>query len=373
MAAAAAPSGVYVAVLGIGLVGSAFLRQLAGVQSAQLAGIAPIALVHAQTSSRGTTSGFAPIKPPTVELSGSALSKDELISRLSALPGPRKLVVVDNTSSEDIASWYPALLQAGISVVTPNKKAFSGQLSLYKSILSAQAAAGTRALHESTVGAGLPVIQTLNDLVQTGDSVVRIEGVLSGTLSYIFNQFSPATASASADLPTFSSIVREAREKGYTEPHPADDLSGADVARKLTILSRLVPQLAEALPEGYRSVSITSLVPKELEGVATGDEFVQKLPQFDSYFAKLRDEAERENAVLRYVGVVDVEKKQIRAALEKYPKTHPFATALGGSDNILAFHTSRYAARPLLVQGAGAGADVTAMGVLADVLKIARV
>lgn len=132
-------------------------------------------------------------------------------------------------------------------------------------------------------------------------------------MSYIFNNFSTGAPSG----PAFSSVVATAREKGYTEPHPADDLNGADVARKLTILSRVLPQLRGALPEGYKSVQTTSLVPKELEDAATGDEFVARLPEFDSQFDAMREEAAKENKVLRYVGVIDVASSTIKASLER--------------------------------------------------------
>jgi homoserine dehydrogenase len=204
-------------------------------------------------------------------------------------------------------------------------------------------------------------------------------------MSYIFNEFSKGQSNG----PSFSSVVSVAREKGYTEPHPADDLNGADVARKLTILSRYIPSLRTSLPDGYKSVSTTSLVPAQLEGIATGDEFIQKLPEFDSHFQEMREQAARVGKVLRFVGVVDVQSGTIKANLEKwaeniffgyrinadliayrYPNTHPFATSLGGSDNIVMFHTERYSPRPLIVQGAGAGAAVTAMGVMSDLLKL---
>ena len=221
--------------------------------------------------------------------------------------------------------------------------------------------------------------------------VVKIEGVFSGTLSYIFNEFSPVSGAERS----FSSVVKIAKEQGYTEPHPADDLSGADVARKLTILSRLIPGLANSLPEGYKSVSITSLIPQKLqnEGLgANGDEFVERLKAFDGEYEALQKKAVSEGNVLRFVGVIDVSQGIIKAALQpyvfslilgrshsltiklaistRYPKTHPFATSLSGSDNIIAFHTERYGARPLIVQGAGAGAAVTAMGVLSDLFKL---
>ena len=133
-------------------------------------------------------------------------------------------------------------------------------------------------------------------------------------MSYIFNEFS----TGKPDGPSFSSVVSIAREKGYTEPHPADDLNGADVARKLTILSRYIPSLRSALPEGYKSVSTTSLVPAQLVGIATGDEFLQKLPEFDPQFQEMREQAAKEGKVLRFVGVVDVKSGTIKADLEKW-------------------------------------------------------
>jgi len=191
--------------------------------------------------------------------------------------------------------------------------------------------------------------------------------VFSGTMSYIFNEYS----TGQPDGPDFSSVVRIAREKGYTEPHPADDLNGFDVARKLTILSRLITTTS-SLPklQSFASVKTTSLIPPALEGIPTGDEFIARLPEYDVHFSGMRKEASSEGKVLRFVGVIDVVNGEVKAGLEKYPTTHPFATSLGGSDNIIMFHTERYGARPLIVQGAGAGAAVTAMGVLGDLFKL---
>lgn len=272
-----------------------------------------------------------------------------------------------------MAAFYPHFLAAGLSVVTPNKKAFSGPIELYQDILKYKTndlvgSNGALVYQESTVGAGLPIISTLSDLVNTGDEITKIEGVFSGTLSYIFNEFSTPKGGDKK----FSDIVKFAKENGYTEPHPNDDLSGSDVARKLAILSRLVPELKDALPQGYLSVPTHSLTPPPLADVASGEEYVKRLPEFDVDYDKLNKEAFDAGSVLRYVGVIDVQKKEIKASLETYPATHPFASSLSGSDNIIAFHTKRYSARPLLVQGSGAGADVTAMGVVADLIKIAE-
>ncbi|KAG8745241.1 hypothetical protein FRC12_014620 [Ceratobasidium sp. 428] len=354
---------INVAIIGVGLVGAETISQLSRLTSQFR--------IIALSSSKKLL-----FNPSGVSLSSwqSDLTASSLTPNLEALAAEltklkargERVALVDNTSSDVVAGLYPSFLSAGIDVVTPNKKAYSSDLGLYTRIKEASVRSGARYLNESTVGAGLPIISTLKDLIATGDKITKIEGVLSGTLSYIFNEYSKPGGGDT----DFSSIVKVAREKGYTEPHPGDDLNGADVARKLTILSRMIPELASALPQGYKSVSITSLVPDALKDVSSGDEFIARLPEFDAQQARLRDEAAKEGKVLRYAGVVDVKSGTIKAALEKYPVDHPFATALGGSDNIIAFHTERYSPRPLIVQGAGAGAAVTAMGVVSDLLKL---
>jgi len=189
-------------------------------------------------------------------------------------------------------------------------------------------------------------------------------------MSYIFNNFSKAGGGPPSK---FSDVVRQAKEQGYTEPHPGDDLNGSDVARKLCILSRLAgSSKLPTLPQGHASVPIQSLIPKDLEGIASGEEFVKRLADHDKYFEDLRSQAESEGSVLRFVGVIDTQAKVVKGGLEKYPVSHPFAASLGGSDNIISFKTSRYSSRPLIVQGAGAGAAVTAMGVVADCIRVAE-
>ncbi|MGI8432522.1 MAG: hypothetical protein ACR2MW_09575 [Chthoniobacterales bacterium] len=205
------------------------------------------------------------------------------------------------------------------------------------------------------MGAGLPIINTLRDLVQTGDEVRRIEGVLSGTLSYIFNTFDGAQP--------FSAIVAEARAKGYTEPDPRDDLSGMDVGRKLVILARemgLAIELAD--------VRIGSLVPESLQAGSV-EEFLQHLPAHDAAMSDLFEQARARNEVLRYVGVIDPA-GACSVALQSYPRAHAFA-GTSGSDNIVAFTTARYHTNSLIVQGPGAGPEVTAGGVFADLLRLA--
>nr|GMD04507.1 bifunctional aspartokinase/homoserine dehydrogenase, chloroplastic-like [Ipomoea batatas] len=212
-------------------------------------------------------------------------------------------------------------------------------------------------LVDSTVGAGLPIISTLRGLLETGDKILKIEGIFSGTLSYIFNNFMGSRA--------FSEVVKEAKEAGYTEPDPRDDLSGTDVARKVIILARECGLKLE-----LSDISVKNLVPEPLRACASAEDFMQQLPQFDEDLAKQRREAEAAGEVLRYVGVVDVANQEGTVKLHRYEKGHPF-TQLSGSDNIIAFTTERYEKQPLIVRGPGAGAEVTAGGVFSDILRLA--
>ncbi|KAG9239445.1 homoserine dehydrogenase-domain-containing protein [Amylocarpus encephaloides] len=357
---------VFIAVIGAGGVGKAFLSQLEGL-SQRLATQSSSRKLSVILVSRSTKTLYSPQYSPlpfdnlSTKLADSTqqtLSLTEVIDFLAAAPA--KSILIDNTSSQDVADQYPQVLAKGISIVTPNKKAFSGSFKLWQDIFSSAAASGAKVYHESSVGAGLPVISTLKDLVETGDEVTKIEGVFSGTMSFLFNSFAPTEGSGGK----WSAEVTKAKELGYTEPDPRDDLNGLDVARKLTILARLA-----GLPvESPTSFPVQSLIPKELESVASGDEFLQKLPEFDSQMEDLKNAAEKEGKVIRFVGSIDVAKKVVKVGLEKFDRSHPIA-ALKGSDNIISFTTKRYAS-PLIIQGAGAGGDVTAAGVTGDLIKV---
>uniref|UniRef100_A0A7N0RBT8 Homoserine dehydrogenase n=1 Tax=Kalanchoe fedtschenkoi TaxID=63787 RepID=A0A7N0RBT8_KALFE len=266
-------------------------------------------------------------------------------------------VLVDCTADADVASHYYDWLQKGIHVITPNKKANSGPLEEYLKIRSLQRQSYTHYFYEATVGAGLPIISTLRGLLETGDKILRIEGIFSGTLSYIFNNFEGDRA--------FSDVVGEAKAAGYTEPDPRDDLSGSDVARKVTILAR-----ESGLRLELSDIPIQSLVPEPLKACESAEEFMRQLPQFDQEIAQERQTAEDTGEVLRYVGVVDVVNQKGTVELKRYKKDHPFAQ-LSGSDNIIAFTTARYKEQPLIVRGPGAGAQVTAGGIFSDILRLA--
>lgn len=282
----------------------------------------------------------------------------EVVDYLAAAPA--KVILVDNTSSQDVADLYPLALSRGVSVVTPNKKAFSGPYQLWQDIFTAAATSGAKVYHESSVGAGLPVISTLKDLVETGDKVTRIEGVFSGTMSFLFNSFAPTEGQGGR----WSDEVKKAKSLGYTEPDPRDDLNGLDVARKLTILARL----AGLAVESPTSFPVQSLIPKELETCSSGDEFLEKLSAFDAQMEETKAAADRAGKVVRFVGSIDVAANKVKVGLDMFDRSHPIA-ALKGSDNIISFYTERYGSNPLIVQGAGAGGEVTAMGVTGDVIK----
>ncbi|MBA2245089.1 MAG: bifunctional aspartate kinase/homoserine dehydrogenase I [Gemmatimonadetes bacterium] len=264
-------------------------------------------------------------------------------------------VLIDCTAQEHIAARYADWLAGGIHVITPNKKANTGSLADYRRLRSAGREGGAYYLYETTVGAGLPIIQTLRDLIRTGDRVVEIEGILSGTLSYLFNAFD-----GSRD---FSEILLDAKAKGYTEPDPREDLSGTDVARKVVILGR---EMGLSLELG--DVLVDGLVPPELHR-GTVAEFLATLPEHDAGMMELLESARQKGQVLRFVGRVDAE-GSASVRLRRYPTTHAFAR-IHLTDNVVQFRTERYHENPLIVQGPGAGPEVTAGGIFADLLRLA--
>ncbi len=349
---------ISVGVIGPGLIGSAFLKQLEA-QGPLLRERFKIDLrVRGITDTKKML-----LANPRIALdqwknsfaqSSATADLDAFAKHIQADHLPH-CVLIDCTSSEAVASRYTDWLAKGIHVITPNKKASSGSLARYQEIRSLGHKVHTHYFYEATVGAGLPVITTLRDLVQTGDKILQIDGVLSGTLSYIFNTLDGKKP--------FSAIVADAKQKGYTEPDPRDDLSGLDVARKLIILAREM-----GLPLELNQIEVQSLVPPELQKVATTEEYLRELPKFDDRVATMYLAAEKAGEVLRYVGVIRPDGRTT-VELKRYPKSHAFAR-ITGSDNIIAFKTQRYNSQPLIVQGPGAGPEVTAGGVFADLLRL---
>lgn len=269
--------------------------------------------------------------------------------------GNRHALLIDCSADDTVAGHYADWLAAGIHVVTPNKLACSGPLERWQAIRAA-CADGGRFRYEATVCAGLPVVQTLRDMLDTGDELLAVDGMFSGTLAWLCNRHD-------GNHP-FSTLVREAHALGYTEPDPRNDLSGMDVARKLVILAR-----EAGWPLALEDVDVQSLVPDELAALSPQD-FMRRLPELDAPMASQLAAARAGGGVLRHVASLD---RHGRASvkLAVLPADHAFAhTRL--TDNIVQFTTRRYNENPLVVQGPGAGPDVTAAGVFSDLLRIAE-
>ena len=265
-------------------------------------------------------------------------------------------VFVDCTASSDVTTLYYDFLQNNISVVAANKIAASGDYDNYRTLKDTARKRGVKFLFETNVGAGLPIINTINDLCNSGDKILKIEAVLSGTLNFIFNTIS-------ADIP-FSETVRLAKEEGYAEPDPRIDLSGKDVIRKLVILSR---EAGYALSQ--EDVDKVLFIPQPLFD-GTLDEFWRNLPSVDADFERERKSLEAANQRWRFVAKLEHGKGKV--SLEKVYAHHPFYD-LEGSNNIILITTERYNQYPMLIQGYGAGASVTAAGVFADIMSIANI
>jgi len=263
-------------------------------------------------------------------------------------------IFIDNTAEEHIADYYEAILDASISISTPNKIATSSSYLRYKRLKKIAEKRGVQVMYETNVGAGLPVISTLNDLITSGDRILKIEGVLSGSLSFIFNNFKKGVP--------FSSIIKEAQQKGFTEPDPRTDLNGIDVRRKLIILARETGLMIE--PD---DVKVENILPKACQEAPTVDDFLVEVEKADEVFEKKRAKAEKEGKVLRYIAQLENGKASV--GLQAVDADNPFYS-LNGSDNMIVFTTDRYQDRPLVVRGPGAGGEVTAAGVFAEILKI---
>lgn len=349
---------VNVMVIGKGTVGSCLLKQIADGQ----------ARLESTHDLRLRVVGVADSKRMLVCPDGVNLSQWK--RRLSQAKAPadlkslgsqlvdtklENLIIVDATAHEAVAKQYPEWLRAGFSVVTPNKKACTMPLAFYDKLQTELRNRNAHFLYETCVGAGLPVISTLQDLIDSGDDIIQIDGLLSGTLGYIFSELETGAR--------FSEIIQTAHSLGYTEPDPRDDLSGMDVARKALILARKTGARMT-----LKQVGVEALVPKSMMRGSV-DNFMRACQTLDEQYARDADRAQKQGKVLRYLA--SYAKGKAKVGLQAVPKDSPFGQ-LQGADNMVVFTTRRYRDNPLIVRGPGAGPAVTSGGVFADILKVAH-
>ena len=346
---------------GTGLVGSALVRQLRAALSTSTPAIRLVGFANSKHLFRVINRANADDDSQQPLNKAGEVSDEEIASCVGESGGP--LCVVDCTSSQDVSARYAAWLERSWHVVTCNKKVNSGDLAYYKRCIDAtrSPAGGGKWFVEATIGAGLPIVSTLRTLRATGDDVEVVQGIFSGTMSFLFNTWDGKSA--------FSEIVKLAKEAGYTEPDPREDLNGLDVARKVVIAARECGMMIS-----LSDVQVESMVPSDLES-CSADEFMRRFSESDASMAQRAREAAEKNAVLRFVGSVDVKNNKASVSLATFPSSHPFAT-LTGADNIFEIKSARYGptggSTPLIIRGPGAGAEVTAAGVFGDVVQLSK-
>lgn len=346
----------HLVLVGAGAVGTRLLTLLDAQYEALLDQQVNLKLVGLATTSQAA---FDPNGLPRADV---ALRDDyTLADLLGAITTARleRLVVIDATASETVARHYPELLRAGIAVVTPNKQAGTLERAYWRDLQSAVRSRRASFLYDTTVGAGLALLASLREAVRTGDRVRRVEGVLSGTLGFVFNALRDGVA--------FSEAVRQAHLAGYTEPDPRDDLVGIDAARKLLILARELGPDAGFGDLELADVETTSLVPDEFATLPL-NRFWERLPELDDEWRRRTEDAD---GVLQYVSTLDVEAGVLRCVVQAVPVASPLAR-LSGSTHIAICTTDRYAPEPLIVQGPGASIDITTAVLLADVVRAAQ-
>jgi len=356
MSSSAEPTMDVFVVGGTGLIGSALLDMMRS-PKAKSNSVEVVGYCNSRTGVKISTDG----KEESTSWKAGTGFDDDFVASCIGRSGKNPICIADCSANEGVSDQYASWLAKGWHVATPNKKCNSGPLDRYQKCLEASNSdGGGRWYVEATIGAGLPVVSTLRTLVATGDEVRCIKGIFSGTMSFLFNTWDGESP--------FSEVVFQAKEAGYTEPDPRDDLNGMDVARKVVIAAR-----ESGMMISLEDVSIESLVPKELEDVSA-EEFMKRFSEGDKGITDKSAKAAAKGNVLRFVGAVDVKNKKAEVKLAEFPKSHPFA-GLSGADNILEIETMRYgpegASTPLIIRGPGAGAAVTAAGVYGDIISLA--
>lgn len=344
-------------IVGVGLIGKTLLaqiqQQIAILQQDHHLTIKLVGLANSQKMILDAEGISLPEWQECLEQASEKMCISAYVERMKALNCAHS-VFVDCTASEEISQIYADLLESFISIVTANKKANSGKYQDYQRLKHLSRRKGVKYMYETNVGAGLPIINTLHHLMNSGDKILKIEAILSGTLSYLFNAFAKGQ--------NFSHALREAQAKGFTEPDPREDLNGKDAKRKLLILAREC-----GYPLEWEQVQSEPLIPETCLAAVNVEAFFHQLEQLDSLWNQRREAVARKGQVLRYMA--KLEEGQASLGLQAICADHPFFH-LSGSDNIIAITTERYQETPLVIKGAGAGAAVTAGEMLANIIKI---
>jgi len=357
------PKTVHLAMIGHGKVGSELigqvLRSTAEIRQRKKLDLRIVAVANSRKIAF-SKEGFREDWNEQIAVAESPSNIDSLIE-FSKQQQLENLIVVDNTASADFVKHYPHLAESGFDLVSSNKIFNTAPITEYRSFRHVLAKKNKKYLYETNVGAGLPLIDTIRLLHLSGENITRIKGVFSGSLSYIFNEFSVR------DVP-FSTILQEAVAAGFTEPDPREDLSGNDVARKLLILARELD-----LSNELSDIRIQNLLPEALSA-RTREEFLNSLAELDDRFQQIKEQQEP-GYVLRFVGDLHGDLQQEKGELDVQLISVPAASALGqlkGSDSIFEIYTESYGAHPIVIMGAGAGAAVTARGVFGDILRLSE-
>ncbi|WP_150463730.1 bifunctional aspartate kinase/homoserine dehydrogenase I [Francisella sp. XLW-1] len=347
---------IAIAVIGAGNIGKAFIKQIKQTYEKWYSRGINLVLVGATNSKQMRVSYENLLFENIDNLLNEATEKVSLesLAEFMSHASATKKIVIDATASEDVSKSYANFLNNGISVITPNKYANSGNYEFYQELRKVAKQNGTSFLYETNVCAGLPLIVTLQNMVQSGDHVRSINGIFSGTLSYLFTQLNNGVI--------FSDAVKMAYDAGYTEPDPRQDLSGMDVARKTVILAREI-----GLNIGLNDLVIENLVPEELRECSV-EEFFAKLPAFNNQIMHRIADKKKNLTGVHYVG--SIVNGVANVGIQAYDESSPFAN-VKGTDNIVMINTDRYT-QPMVIQGAGAGVEVTAAGVYADVITVIR-